>query len=178
MSNDLVAQRYAETLLDLASERGEVELILAQLDRLREVAKLTPELSAALSNPGLDDAAKKHLLATALPEAPQVLLDFFSVLVDRQRATHAIAIADAFRTLAEEQLSVVDVHVTSAVALTAAEESSLQQRLAVLTGATVRLSVAVERDLIGGLVVRIGDRRIDLSIRTRLDRLREQMVGH
>lgn len=177
MTHDAVARRYATALYDLATEHGLVDDVLASLDRLIAVARLTPELPDELSGAACTPDEKKRLLDAALRGAPGLLLDFFGVVVDKHRARHATQMALAFRELVERERNVVVAEVRSAVALTRAETEAVQQRLAALLKATVRLVVSVDRGILGGLVIQAGDKQIDVSLRTRLTRLKAQVAG-
>lgn len=177
MTGDAVARSYAEVLYELASERGLVDDVLAQLDQLRAVAARAPELQRALASAALPNGEKRRLIAICLPDAPPLLLHFFAVLIGKRRAAHALRVAEAFRARVERARNIRAAVVRSAVPLTDAEREAVRARLETITGARVRLSLAVDPAIIAGLVVELDDRRIDLSLRGRLDGLRQRLTA-
>lgn len=177
MSGDAVARRYADALYELAADRGLVDDIMTQLDLLGRVAAYTPELGRILRSPALPDREKRRLLALCLPDAPPLLMHFFAVLISKRRASEALRIVDAFRVRVERARDIRTAVVSSAVPLTAEEQEAIRARLEVRSGARVRLSLSVDPALIGGLVVQMGDRRIDLSVRGRFDDLRRRLTA-
>lgn len=177
MIGDAVARRYADVLYDLAAERGLVDDILAQLDLLRAVAARVPELERALASAAVRGSQKRRLIALCLPDAPPLLMNFFAVLIDKRRVAHVLRVAEAFRDRVERARNITTAVVRSAVPLTEGEREAIRARLEAISGAKVHLLLALDPAIIAGLVVQLGDRRVDLSLRGRLDGLRRRLTA-
>ena len=171
--------RYAAALFDLASEAGAVTAVEADLDRMREALADSAELRALIRNPEVSREQLGRVLAgigeylalTALTR------NFFGVLAQNRRAAELPAMIRAFHTIAAMQRGEVTADVTSAHVLTDEQLVALEQKLKAREGRNVKLRTTVDPELLGGLVVTIGSKRIDSSIRTRLNTLAQAMKG-
>jgi F-type H+-transporting ATPase subunit delta len=117
-----------------------------------------------------------RLVAAALAELPALPLNLARLLVRKSRTALAPEIATQFRALVQAQEGVAQAHATTAVPLTSAEQQALSQRLEGSTGHRVQLTTDVDPELLGGVVVQIGDRLIDASVRGRLDAMRKALT--
>lgn len=169
--------RYASALFDLASEAGTVSAVEADLDTLAAALTESGELRDVTTNPELSRktqgsaiaAVAAHLGVSALTK------NFLGVLAQNRRLGHLGDIIRAFRSIAAAQRGEVTAEVASAHALTDAQLETLKSKLTAREGRTVKLHSTVDPDLLGGLVVTIGSKRIDGSIRTRLNSLAQSM---
>ncbi len=171
--------RYASALYDLASEQGSVTAVESDLEKLGEAITGAPDLAALIRNPqvGRDDAAKAmDAVATLLGLSP-LTKNFIGVLAGNRRLSALPQVVSAFATIAAAQRGEVAATVTSAHPLDAAQLETLRTKLTAREGREVKLKAAVDPAILGGLVVRIGSRQIDSSIRTRLNSLATAMKG-
>ncbi|MEW4447509.1 F0F1 ATP synthase subunit delta [Qipengyuania sp. JC766] len=174
-----LAGRYASALFDLASENGTVTAVETDLETLRAALAESEDLRAATANPELSRSAQgaamqavgKHLGLSELT------LNFLGVLASNRRLGALPAIIRAFRAIASSQRGEIAAEVSSAHALTDEQIATLKQKLTAREGRTVQLTHSVDPDLLGGLVVTIGSKRIDGSIRTRINSLTQAMKG-
>ncbi len=170
-----VARRYAQAAFEVARERGQVENWLEELERLVDLLEGT-EAGAFLAAPQVPFGAKEQLvhqaLAGFLPEVRNLVL----LLVRRRRIRLLRRIFEEFGRLANEYRGVAVAEVTSAVPLEDADKAVVIRQLSELTGKRVLLRTRVDPSILGGLIVRIGDKLIDGSVRTRLERLRETLI--
>ncbi|MFB0613286.1 F0F1 ATP synthase subunit delta [Aurantiacibacter poecillastricola] len=172
-----LAGRYASALFDLASEAGTVTAIETDLDRLDAALRESEELSALIHNPEISrsqlarvmDGIAEHLGLS------QLTRNFLGVLAENRRVSKLPGIIRAFTTIAAAQRGEVQAEVASAHALTDAQLIELENKLRAREGRTVKLKSRVDPELLGGLVVTIGSKRIDNSIRTRLNSLAQAM---
>lgn len=172
-----VARRYARALLSLGVEEGrheqygdELELVLNALKESREVAHI-------LANPGFtlqQRHAAVEALASALRLSP-LLVNFLRLLVDRQRSGDLPAIARAYRALLDQQVGRVRATVISAQPLSDGELSRLREAIARSTGRNIMLQAKTDPALIGGVVTQVGATLLDGSLRTQLERMREEL---
>ena len=173
---DSAPRRYADAAFEIALRDNTVEPWRRELDQ----AALTLEergLEAVLANPALAldqrlDAAGQVFGRLSRPVTNLVLL-----LVRRGRIEQLPRVAAEFRRLDDRRNGLTHATATSAAPLGLEEVRAITARLEELTGGTVALETAVDPDLLGGLVVRFGDRLIDGSVRGRLERLRNQLAS-
>jgi F-type H+-transporting ATPase subunit delta len=172
-----LAGRYASALFDLASEGGSVTAVESDLDRLDDALHESAELRALIRNPEISrdqiarvmDGIAGHLELSALTRS------FLGVLAHNRRVSALPGMIRAFAAIAAAQRGEVQAEVASAHPLSAEQVTTLEARLRAREGRTVKLKSRVDPDLLGGLVVTIGSKRIDNSIRTRLNSLAQAM---
>ena len=174
-----LAGRYASALFDLASEAGTITAVESDLEKLSEALRESSELSALIRNPEVSREALGRVLSgigehLALAELTR---NFLGVLATNRRAGELPGIIRAFHAIAAAQRGEVSAEVASAHPLTDEQLTALEQKLRAREGRTVKLKSRVDPDLLGGLVVTVGSKRIDGSIRTRLNTLAQAMKG-
>ena len=172
-----LAGRYASALFDLASENGTVTAVETDLDKLGAALRESDELHALTTNPQVSRGAAQKAMwgVAALLGLSELTQNFTGVLAQNRRLAQLPDIIRAFRAIAAAQRGEVTATVTSAHALTDAQLEQLRQKLTAREGRTVKLSAEVDPELLGGLVVTVGSKRIDGSIRTRINSLAQQM---
>lgn len=174
-----LAGRYASALFELASEAGTVTAVESDLDKLAAALAESADMRELTTNPQIGRAAQGkaiHAVAAALGLS-DLTQKFLGTLAANGRLSKLGDIVRAFRTIAAAQRGEVTAEVTSAHTLTDAQIDQLKTKLTAREGRTVKLSTKVDPDLLGGLVVTIGSKRIDGSIRTRLNSLAQAMKG-
>jgi len=174
-----LAGRYASALFDLASEAGTVTAVESDLDTLDRALAESADLSALTTNPQIGRAAQGKAIEAVAGSLGlgDLTKKFLGTLAANGRLGKLGDMIRAFRTIAAAQRGEVTAEVTSAHALTDAQIDQLKTRLTQREGRTVKLSTKVDPDLLGGLVVTVGSKRIDGSIRTRLNSLAQAMKG-
>ncbi|MBO6767794.1 MAG: F0F1 ATP synthase subunit delta [Erythrobacter sp.] len=172
-----LAGRYASALFDLASENGTVTVVESDLEKVEAALDESDEFAAVTTNPKISrgDAQKALSRVSAILGVSELTQNFLGVLAQNRRLSQLPAVIRAFRAIAAAQRGEVTAEVTSAHALTDAQLTDLKAKLTAREGRTVKLSTKVDPDLLGGLVVTIGSKRIDASIRTRLNSLSQAM---
>lgn len=174
-----LAGRYASALFDLASEAGNVSAVESDLDKLRTALAESAELAALINNPQVSRSQMAKVmagLASHLSLSP-LTGNFLGVLAQNRRVSALPAIIRAFGAIAAAQRGEVTAEVVSAHPLSAAQLAELESRLRAREGRTVKLQSRIDPALLGGLVVTIGSKRIDSSIRTRLNSLAQAMTN-
>lgn len=172
-----VAKRYAKAIFELALEQGRLEAIGADLALVRETLVQNPDWQAWLANPQVAVADKQEAVRRTYGDkvAPEVV-QLLSIMLKNKRATRIVAVVDEYRVLLDEHQGIVHAHVSSAFPLTEAEEANITASFEKLTGKSVVLHKEVDPELIGGILVRIGDRLYDGSVRGLLQRLEKRLV--
>jgi F-type H+-transporting ATPase subunit delta len=171
--------RYASALFDLANEQGVIAAVEADLGQLGDAISGSDDLAALIRNPRVTrDAAAAALDGVAkLLGLSQLTKNFLGVLAANRRLAALPDVVRAFRTIAAAQRGEVTAEVTSAHALSADQLVALTAKLKEREGKDVKITANVDPAILGGLVVRIGSRQIDSSIRTRLNTLAHAMKG-
>jgi F-type H+-transporting ATPase subunit delta len=169
-----VAERYARSLFDLALESNTVTSAEADLGRFETLIEGSDDLKRLIYSPvfSADDQLKA---ITAIADKARIggLVGNFLRVVARNRRLFVLpGIIRAFRRIAAEHRGETSAEVTSAHALTAAQEKELKAALKGIAGKDVAISVTVDPSLLGGMVVRIGSRQIDTSLKTKLNSLK------
>ena len=174
-----LAGRYASALFDLASEAGTVTAVESDLDRLEAALAESAELRALIRNPEVsrDQLGKVMSGIGAHLGLADLTKNFLGVLAANRRVADLPATIRAFHAIAAAQRGEVSAEVASAHALTDEQLAALETRLRAREGRTVKFKTRVDPDLLGGLVVTVGSKRIDGSIRTRLNSLAQAMQG-
>ena len=171
--------RYASALYDLASEQGFVTAVESDLDKLGEALAQVPDLAALIRNPQIGcDAAGKAIAGIAdVLGLSDTTKNFLGVLAGNRRLAALPDVVRAFAAIAAAARGEVTAEVTSAHALSDEQLQALAAKLKAREGKEVKIKASVDPEILGGLVVRIGSRQIDSSIRTRLNSLAQAMKG-
>lgn len=177
MRDRKVAARYAEALLRTAKPAGTLAGCAESYAGVIEVMAANRDLVIFLDSPQVSEREKKEVLQKVLgPRLEPVLLDFFNLLLDRNRIELLRDIGEVFAELVEADQGLVRARVVTAIALPADLEAKLRDKLAQVTGKNVVLEKKIDPAVLGGVCVTLGDRIIDGTVRTNLDRLRKTLA--
>ena len=177
MTGDLsVARRYASALFEVAKKRGEVDAVAGNLQEVVTTVQSSRELMSVLHHPLLTTEKKKAVLSgvfggRVLPGVER----FLFLVVEKDRAVVLPQMLEEFNRMVDEFRGEGDAEVTSAVPLSAAQVASLQASIQARFGIKVRLSTRIDPNILGGLVVRVGDKLMDASVATKLQSMNEQL---
>ncbi|MFN2502193.1 MAG: ATP synthase F1 subunit delta [Pyrinomonadaceae bacterium] len=179
MSSETIARRYAAALADVVLETGETETIKTELESWGELIDRNADLKSVFSNPAITHANKvtvlEELIAKAKPSAATA--NFLRVLLQNGRLGDLGVINERFETVLAERGGTVKAEIISARELPSDERTKFEKSLAKLTGKKVTINYAIDSEIIGGVVARIGSTVYDSSVRTKLENLREQLVN-
>lgn len=171
------ATRYAQAVFSLGKERGTLDV---WQNDLTELATLTADtrVSSYLKNPSITADTKLATLEASLPSTVQPeLRNLAKLLVVRDRTGLIPQIREIFEDQVRAERGISVAQVTTAEPLTADEEALVREKLESMTGNTIEITSTIDPDLIGGIVVRIGDQVIDGSVRNKLERMRTRLVA-
>lgn len=173
-----LAGRYASALFELASEAGTVTAVESDLEKLRIALAESADLRSLTNNPQVSRGAAQAAIGgvAKLLELSGLTGNFLGVLAQNRRLSQLPSMIRAFNTIAAAQRGEVTAEVASAHALSDTQLAALKDKLTAREGRTVKLQTSVDPDLLGGLVVTIGSKRIDGSIKTRLNTLATKMM--
>ncbi|HEX6114851.1 MAG TPA: F0F1 ATP synthase subunit delta [Geminicoccaceae bacterium] len=174
-----LAGRYAVALFELAQEQDALETVAGDLHALRDLLEGSADLERLIRSPVLSREEQARAI-TAVGEragfAP-LTLQFLGLLAHKRRLFALPDVIEAYDAMLAEHRGEVGAEVVSALPLSAEQLESVKRQLTAAVGQTVKLSTAVDPSLLGGLVVRVGSRMIDASIRTKLHQLELVLKG-
>jgi F-type H+-transporting ATPase subunit delta len=171
-----IASVYARSLFEVARDHERLDVVREQLGQLADALEADQQLQVFFFSPYFSTQEKKDGLHSAVSDADPVVVNFLELLIEKHRMPVLFRIRRTFDQLWREHNRLLPVSVTSAVALDEATVRQIGDRIAQQTGRRVDLTARVEPDILGGIIVRVGNSVLDASIRHRLDKLRRQVA--
>lgn len=176
MGESKVARVYGTALYEAAAEEGRVETVRADLGEFVQAVEASPELHQFLGAEEISDARKTQVLLELTEGGDELMRNLLRLLVDKSRESEVAGVYRAFVALVEKAQGLVHVEVVSAVALGPELQEALRRKIESSLHKTVELTLTVDKEILGGLRLRIGDQIADASVRHRLERLREVLI--
>ncbi len=173
---DELARVYARALFEVALGQGKLDLLREQLAQLADALDEHRELAIFFFSPYFSTAEKQAALTRVLDGADTALLNFLALLIDNHRMPVIFRIRQEFERLWEEENRMLPVEITSAVELDPATAESLGRTIGERAGRKVTLATRVDPEILGGIIVRVGNSILDASIRNRLEQLRRHVA--
>jgi F-type H+-transporting ATPase subunit delta len=175
-----LAGRYANAVFELAQEQKAVDAVSADLAALRRAMETSPDLNRLVRSPmfGAEDQARALKAILEKIGAHALSIKFLLLLAAKRRLFVLTQIIGQYEHLVAKSRGETEAEVTSARALGDTEINALKSALKSKLGKEPRLHAKVDPTLLGGLIVKVGSRMIDSSLRTKLDGLRAVMKGH
>jgi F-type H+-transporting ATPase subunit delta len=170
-----VAQVYARALFQAALESQVLDVVKEQLAQFDAALKSNWEFQLFFFSPNFSTAEKKNGARAAVVDAEPIFANFLEVLIDQHRMPELSRIRERFDRLWDAEMKVLPVEVTSAVPLDEATVASIGERIGRETGNRVQLTTVVDPDVVGGMVLRVGNLVMDASIKSSLNQLRKQV---
>jgi F-type H+-transporting ATPase subunit delta len=170
------ARVYAEALFEVAKEKGKLDAIHGELAQFVDTLDRDRELRVFFFSPYFSSAEKVAGLKRAVIGADQELLNFLELLIEKHRMPEIFRIRRQFDELWKQENRRIDVTVTSAVELDRAVVEKIGEEIERQTGQKVELASRVDDEIIGGIVLQVGNMVLDASIRARLDKLRKSVA--
>ena len=179
MTSRTAAARYARAALDVATkESADLEQLARELDEFIAFFRQQPALEALMLNPAVPAPRKRAAMEqiTKLSGFGPIVSKLLILLADRDRLALLKDISATYHDFLADRQNVVRAEVTSAEPLSTERLRSIEQRLATVTGKRVSMTTKVDKDIIGGLVARVGGTVYDASIATQLKKIRERLT--
>jgi F-type H+-transporting ATPase subunit delta len=170
------ARVYAEALFDVAKERGKFDAIGTELAQFADAVEADRELQVFLFSPYFSSQEKIEGLHKAVTGADEELVNFLELLIEKHRMTEIFRIRTGFEQLWKQENKRLDVTVTSAVELDPAVVEKVGAEVERQTGQKVDLASRVDDQILGGIVLQVGNMVLDASIRSRLEKLRKSVA--
>jgi F-type H+-transporting ATPase subunit delta len=171
-----IAVVYARSLFEVAKEQDKLDVVREQLGAFADALNETRELQVFFFSPYFSTQEKEDGLERAVADADPVVLNFLKLLIEKHRMPVVFRIRGNFDRLWEDENQLLPVEITSAIELDKDIVKELGDKIAEQTGRKVELSSRVEPDILGGIVVQVGNSVLDASIRNRLEQLRRQVA--
>jgi F-type H+-transporting ATPase subunit delta len=171
-----IARRYAQGIFQLAEAEKDLDTWRRELTQLDALLR-DDVLRAAFANPAVTTPRRMELAERLAPELRPETQNLLRLLIEHHRTTEMPAIRREFERMADEAAGIANVALTTAIELGEAERQRYEVALADRLGKKVRVEYRHDPGLVAGATVQIGDRLIDGSVRTQLDRLRQRLAG-
>jgi ATP synthase F1 delta subunit len=170
------ARVYAEALFDVARDRGKLDAIRDELGQFADAVDGNRDLQVFFFSPYFSSAEKVAGLKRAISGADAELLNFLELLIEKQRMPEVFRIRRHLDELWKQENRRIDVTVTSAVPLEPAVVEKVGEEIERQTGQKVDLASRVDGEILGGIVLQVGNKVLDASIRARLEKLRKSVA--
>jgi F-type H+-transporting ATPase subunit delta len=171
-----IASVYARSLFEAAQDAERLDEVKEQLGQVADALDGDRDLQVFFFSPYLTSDEKKDGLRKAITGADPLVENFLELLIENHRVPALFRIRREYDRLWKQRNKLLPVHVTSAVELDEQTVRNIGDRIAEQTGRSVELSSRVEPDILGGIVVQVGNQVLDASIRNRLETLRKQVA--
>ena len=179
MSNETIARRYSTALADVVKGKNAADAVQVELATLGTLFEESSDLASVFSNPAIAHVQKEKLLnaliARVKPSA--ITSNFLSVLLQNGRLADLAEINNRFSAVLEERSGVVSAEIVSARELPGPERAEFERSLEKITGKKININYQIDKDIIGGVITRIGSTVYDGSVKTKLDNLKEQLIS-
>jgi F-type H+-transporting ATPase subunit delta len=171
-----IAQVYARALFEAAQEADKLDEVREQVGAFADALNENQELSVFFFSPYFSTEEKKEGLGKVLDGAEDIVQNFLELLIEKHRVPAIHRIRREYDALWQEENKLLPVEVTSAIELDEDTVKQIGDQIGERTGRKVQLESKVDPDILGGIVVRVGDRILDASIANRLESLRKQVA--
>ena len=171
-----IAQVYSRSLFEVAKEHGKLDRIRDELGEFADALAQNRELSVFFFSPYFSTQEKEDGLSRTVVDADPTLVNFLQPLIEKHRLPLIYRIRRQFDVLWDHENRRLPVEVTSAVELDRPVIEALETRIREQTGQKVELQSIVDADILGGIVLRVGNSILDASVRHRLEQLRKEVA--
>ena len=172
-----LAEVYSESLFEVAKQDGKLDPVKQQLGEFADVLGRDRDLQVFFFSPYFSAEEKKDGLGRALIDVEPIFLNFLELLVEKHRMPVLFRVRKRYERLWDHENRRLPVEVTSAIELDPAIANRLGERIGEQTGENVELTSTVDPDILGGIILRVGNSILDASISSKLDKLRRQVAA-
>ncbi len=178
-SGDLVSDRYASALYDLAAEKKLVDPVLEDLSNLKNMLKDNKELSLVIKSPLITSIDKLNIFESLLKKinANELTSTFLKVIQKNKRFSNLASIITQFMNINSQKRGDVLADITSADELNDEQKNNITNQLKSILGDKLSLSFDVDKNIMGGLIVKVGSKMIDTSLANKINKLKIAMKG-
>lgn len=175
-SAERLADKYSLAIFEIAEEKSSIQKMYKQLLAVQELLNENNELHDFVNNPLVPKVSKKEVVQQVLADGTDpMLLNFFLVLIEKDRVSLFDSICKAYKKFMNEKENIVDVKVTTARKITAKQEAEVAEKVSKMLNKKVVLSKHIDARLLGGIVIQVGDKLIDGSVARRLKNIKHSL---
>ena len=171
-----IASVYARALFEVAHDQGKLDDVRDQLGEFADALDSNQEMQVFFFSPYFSTPEKVEGLDNVVTGAEPIVQNFLKLLIEKSRMPAVFRVRRVFDELWQRENKLLPVEITSAIELDKKTVKQIGDRIGEETGQKIELSEHVDPDILGGLIVRVGNSIIDSSIRARLDSLRRQVA--
>ena len=176
MRVSLLAKRYAAALFDLALEKKIQDKVLDDMNLISEVLSENKELKHILSNPVINSSKKVKLLVAVFEKhVTKLTLEFFKLLIKKNRESYLDGITAAYLEIYREHYGILPLTLVTAYKTTKATKDTIVKKVKEATQKNIELEEIIDDDIIGGFIINYDDYQYDASIKTQLNKLHKQL---
>lgn len=172
----LVAKRYAEALFEVAAESQNLEQVKEEIQFVAEVFESNPELKTIFTHPRLSKSEKKSMLEELFKDkVSESVLNLCYITVDKGREGYLAEISEEYTVLSNSEQGIVEAVALTAVSMSKDELSALEDKLSEQFNKRIQLSNKVDESVVGGVLLKVGDKVIDGSLKGRMDSIEREL---
>lgn len=176
MGEQQVTNVYAQALFEAARDAGTLEATGADLESFVSAMRAAKDLTAILYNPRVGANVKKNIVSDLTAGGDPLFMNGVKLLIDKGHAPLLLDFNDRFQKLVKKEQGLIEVEITSAIELPEDARDKIRKRIEEATSKKVEIKETIDKDIIGGLVLRFGDIIVDGSLKSRLEQLRGMLV--
>lgn len=178
MASSRAAQRYAKALLDLAEEKNTQDAINKEIRDIHSTLMNSQELRNVIKSPVVNPSSKVNALNAIFKDASVTIKNLFRVLATNNRISELAVVTKKFTELYDERNNIKVATVTTAETITPEMETKILSKVKSLTGSQVTLKSKIDKEILGGFILRIGDQQYDASVRGKLNALKTRFKNN
>jgi len=172
----LVAKTYSEALFEVALEEEKVDLFLEEFEFIANTLNMYPDFFTLLKSPQIHVSEKKEIITEVFEDKLSLeMMNFLKIILDKNRSYYLPQIKDEYQKLVNNHKGIIEAIAITAIPLNDDDKLKLKEKLEGITGKNIKISNKIDSSLLGGVLVRIGDKVIDGTIKGRLDELKDSL---
>jgi F-type H+-transporting ATPase subunit delta len=176
MKGTKVAVRYAKSLLELSLENGNLDAVAGDMNHFSKTLEENPELLRLLNSPIVTGEKKMDIFNAVFGQFEKITMDFFALITKNGREKVLPAIAKSFDEEVKLHKGIVSVELITAIALDDSTRKSILAKVEDSVTGTLEVKETINADLIGGFIVKMGDKQIDASVANQLNNLKQRLT--
>ena len=171
-----IAEVYGRSLFEVSQEQSKLDVMREQLGQFADALQDNRDLAIFFFSPYFSTQEKKEGLTETVEDGDPTLINFLELLIEKHRMPAIFRIRRYFDRMWEQENKILPVQISTATKLDEATVKHIGDRIAKDTGQRIELTTSVDPDILGGIVLRVGNSILDASIRNRLDNLRKHVA--
>ena len=173
---NIVANRYAEALFQIGEEENLTDMMYKELSDVVNLIKVNQDFFSVLKSPVISKKEKISLIDNIFENKINInIKNFLKILIEQDRISFILDISDSYKELLNEKNNILEGFVISAIPMKKEEIKELEEKLSKKYNKNVTLENKVDKSILGGVLVRLGNEEIDGTVKTRLDKMKEQL---